>query len=179
MYAAAVKCLRSGGVIAYPTEAVYGLGCDPANALSVQKILDLKQRSVEKGLILIAADIAQLARYITPATLAQYPEVQASWPGPHTWILPCTATTPAWLTGEHDALAVRVTNHPVAAGLCTAFGAALVSTSANPAGAEPARTPKTVEEYFGQNIDLIVAGEVGGLQQVSTIRDARNGRHVR
>jgi L-threonylcarbamoyladenylate synthase len=77
-YAAAVKCLRNGGVIAYPTEAVYGLGCDPANVFAVQKILDLKQRPIEKGLILIAADIAQLARYITPATLAQYPEVQTN-----------------------------------------------------------------------------------------------------
>jgi L-threonylcarbamoyladenylate synthase len=178
-YAPAVECLRSGGVIAYPTEAVYGLGCDPENSDAVHKILRLKQRPVEKGLILIAADAAQLARYIAPATLKLYPQVQASWPGPHTWILPCTAATPDWLTGEHDALAVRVTDHPIAADLCKAFGAPLVSTSANPAGADPARTSEGVEQYFGREIDLIVDGKVGGLQQVSTIRDARDGRHVR
>jgi L-threonylcarbamoyladenylate synthase len=178
-YAQAAACLRAGGVIAYPTEAVYGLGCDPANESAVLKILGLKQRSVDKGLILIASDSAQLHTYIEPRELAENAEVLASWPGPHTWLLPCKANTPGWLCGAFDTLAVRVTAHPVAAGLCKAFGGAIVSTSANPAGAEPARYRKTVEAYFSGGIDMIIDGTVDTTAQVSTIRDARSGKQLR
>jgi L-threonylcarbamoyladenylate synthase len=178
-YAKAAALLRAGGVIAYPTEAVYGLGCDPANESAVLKILELKQRSVDKGLILIASDSAQLHSYIEPRLLAENVEVLASWPGPHTWLLACKANTPFWLSGAHDTLAVRVTAHPVAAGLCKAFGGAIVSTSANPAGAEPARQRATVERYFSGGIDLIVDGAVDTTAQVSTIRDARSGKQLR
>jgi L-threonylcarbamoyladenylate synthase len=178
-YAQAAAVLRAGGVIAYPTEAVYGLGCDPANEPAVLRILALKQRSVDKGLILIASDSTQLHSYIEPQRLAENPEVLASWPGPHTWLVPCKKSTPSWLSGAHDTLAVRVTAHPVAAGLCKAFGGAIVSTSANPAGAEPARRRATVEAYFSGGIDMIVDGAVDTTAQVSTIRDARSGKQLR
>ncbi len=178
-YAQAVACLRTGGVIAYPTEAVYGLGCDPANESAVLKILKLKQRSVDKGLILIASDSDQLHAYIEPRQLAENAKVLASWPGPHTWLLPCKTNTPFWLRGTHDTLAVRVTAHPVASGLCRAFGGAIVSTSANPAGTEPARHRETVATYFSGGIDMIVDGTVDTTAQVSTIRDARSGKQLR
>lgn len=177
-YAAAGACMRSGGVIAYPTEAVYGLGCDPANEAAVLRILALKQRPVDKGLILIAAEIAQLHPYIEPRLL-ENTAVKASWPGPHTWLFPYRPGTPAWLTGTHDTLAVRVTAHPVAAALCGAFGGAIVSTSANPAGAEPARDAVTVAGYFGDRIDMIVDGAVDAAAQVSSIRDVRTGKQLR
>lgn len=179
VYAKAAACLRAGGVIAYPTEAVYGLGCDPANEAAVLRILELKQRTVDKGLILIAADTAQLHPYIEPQLLARNPEVITSWPGPHTWLFPYKRGTPSWLTGAFDTLAVRVTGHETAAGLCRAFGGAIVSTSANPAGAEPARDSATVAGYFGSGIDMIVDGAVDHTAQVSSIRDARTGRQIR
>jgi L-threonylcarbamoyladenylate synthase len=178
-YAGAAACLRGGGVIAYPTEAVYGLGCDPANEAAVLRILALKQRPVDKGLILIASDIAQLHPYIEPRLFTEYAAAAASWPGPHTWLFPCRRGTPAWLTGAHDTLAVRVTAHAVAAALCRAFGGAIVSTSANPAAAEPARDPATVAGYFGEQVDMIIEGAVDTTARVSTIRDVRSGEQLR
>lgn len=178
-YPAAAACMRKGGVIAYPTEAVYGLGCDPDNEAAVLKILALKQRPVDKGLILIAADIAQLHPYIEPRLFTEYSAATARWPGPHTWLFPCKPGTPSWLTGVHDTLAVRVTAHAVAAALCKAFGGAIVSTSANPATAEPARDPATVARYFGDKVDMIIEGTVDTTAQVSSIRDVRTGKQLR
>ncbi|HEX7028734.1 MAG TPA: Sua5/YciO/YrdC/YwlC family protein [Gammaproteobacteria bacterium] len=177
---ATIDILHRGGIIAYPTEAVYGLGCDPDNEVAVLRLLEIKQRPLEKGLILIAADPAQLEPYIVPSVFAQYPDVLASWPGPNTWLLPCKADTPLWLKGIHDTLAVRITAHPLCADLCRAFGKPLVSTSANPNGFEPARTAAEVRSMFSDNqLDLVVEGETGGLATVSSIRDARTGRQIR
>src|SRR5512143_218632 len=130
----AVRVLHHGGLIAYPTEAVYGLGCDPRNADAVLRLLNLKQRPWQKGLILIAADLAQLDPYLLPLDEMMRARVVPTWPGPNTWLLPARVETPHWLRGEHDTLAVRVTAHPVAAALCRAFGGPIVSTSANLAG---------------------------------------------
>lgn len=175
-----IDILDQGGVIAYPTEAVYGLGCDPFNETAVLRLLDIKQRPLEKGLILIAAEPSQLHAFISPSVFVQYPEVTASWPGPNTWLLPCKPDTPLWLRGIHDTLAVRVTDHPLAAALCRAFGKPLVSTSANPNGYDPARTAAEVKAMFNDGqLDMIVEGETGGLVTVSTIRDARTGKQIR
>ncbi|HEY5719640.1 MAG TPA: Sua5/YciO/YrdC/YwlC family protein, partial [Gammaproteobacteria bacterium] len=112
---AAARAVRRGGVIAYPTEAVYGLGCDPLDAVAVFELLELKGRPVGKGLILIAADFAHLRPFVDEVGPAAMAAVHASWPGPHTWLLPARAATPPWLSGDFDTLAVRVTAHPVAA----------------------------------------------------------------
>lgn len=175
----AAAILQCGGIIAYPTEAVYGLGCDPRNKAAVLRLLELKQRSVEKGLILIAADRSQLETFIDPAVFDLYPDVTASWPGPHTWLMPCRADTPQWLRGNHNTLAVRVTAHLLAADLCKAFGGAIVSTSANPGSLPPALTAGEVRNYFSDNLDMIVEGDTDGLVSVSSIRDARSGRQIR
>ena len=111
----AAHLMHRGGVIAYPTEAVYGLGCDPWNGEAVARLLAIKRRDVSKGLILIAADAAQLAPFVEELPAARMAEIRASWPGPHTWLLPARAITPRWLTGRFDTLAVRVTAHPLAA----------------------------------------------------------------
>lgn len=175
-----IDSLHEGGVIAYPTEAVYGLGCDPFNETAVLRLLAIKQRPLEKGLILIAAEPSQFESFIEPSVFAQYPQVLDSWPGPHTWLLPCKPDTPLWLRGIHDTLAVRVTAHPLAAALCRAFGKPLVSTSANPNSSEPARTAAEVKAMFSDDqLDMIVEGETGGLDKVSAIRDARTGRQLR
>ncbi|MBK1641288.1 tRNA threonylcarbamoyladenosine biosynthesis protein RimN [Chromatium okenii] len=175
----AIRTLRQGGVIAYPTEAVYGLGCDPWNAAAVQRLLALKNRSVRKGLIVIAAEIAQLTPFLRQLADAQDAEMLASWPGPHTWLLPVRATTPRWLTGDFETLAVRVTAHPLAAALCRHYGGAIVSTSANRAQRRPARTALQLRRALGQQPDYCLIGQCGSSRQPSTIRDGRSGQLVR
>lgn len=175
----AVRALRKGGVIAYPTEAVYGLGCDPLDAHAVLRLLALKDRPMEKGLILIASDFRQLQPFIRAPDSATLEKIQSTWPGPVTWLLPVKPETPVWLRGTHDTLAVRVTAHPQAAALCRAFGGAIVSTSANPGGFPPARNALQARCYFGDTIDDILPGKVGSRRKPSEIRDAATGRVVR
>ena len=175
----AARAIAAGAVVAYPTEAVYGLGCDPLNAPAVRRILEIKQRGEDKGLILIAAHFAALRPFVEPLDAARMDEIASTWPGPNTWLLPARAETPRWLTGVHDTLAVRVTGHPIAAALCEAWGGALVSTSANPSGRPPARSALDVRRQLGEGPELVVVGPCGGEARPSTIRDARSGRVLR
>ncbi len=175
----AARALRNGGLVAYPTEAVYGLGCDPLNPAAVLRLLALKRRPLEKGLILIAADFAQLLPFIGVLPDALEKKVRATWPGPVTWLLPVDDAVPRWLRGGHDSLAVRVTAHPAAAALCRAFGGALVSTSANIGGQAPARSPLAVQRIFGRQLDGILHAPLGGRDRPTAIRDGRSGRLVR
>ena len=176
-----VAALRRGGVVAYPTEAVWGLGCDPRDETATLRLLVLKQREVDKGLILIAADEAQLAPSIDMDALdaAQRATVRASWPGPHTWVMPAAADAPAWITGGRDSIAVRISAHPVVTALCEGFGGALVSTSANRGGEPPAYTRGELDPLLDDAIDGIVAGETGGLAQPTPIRVALDGSVLR
>ncbi len=176
---AVARTIQSGGIVAYPTEAVYGLGCDPRNKPTVQRLLALKRRPMHKGLILIAADFAQLAPFLQPLSPADQARLAATWPGPYTWLIPARADTPRWLRGQHDTLAVRVTAHPLAAALCRACGHALVSTSANFSGRLPARTALAVRRQLGGNIDALLAGPTGGAAKPTEIRDLRNSQLVR
>lgn len=175
----AVKALQQGGVIAYPTEAVYGLGCDPANLKAIERLLSLKQRSPEKGLILIAAEFEQLSCYLADIDSSRRAEILSTWPGPVTWLWPAKPYIPTLLRGTHTTIAVRVTAHSLAAALCRAFGGPLVSTSANLSGNPPARSSEEVCEQFGDQLDYVLAGEVGGLSRPSQIRDALTGRVIR
>lgn len=173
--------LRAGAVLAYPTEAVWGVGCDPADGAAVLRLLALKQRDVAKGLILIAAHFDQLRPWIAfdALTAQRQAVVLASWPGPHTWIVPASAAAPRWITGAHAGIAVRVSAHPVVAALCDAFGGALVSTSANPAGAAPPVRLQDFDPAFLDSLDGLVAGETGGLDRPTAIRDASTGEALR
>jgi len=173
------RTIDAGGIIAYPTEGVYGLGCDPDNASAVLRLLRLKRRPLEMGLILIATDFEQLLPYIADPTSAQLQRIGTSWPGPVTWLLPTRATTPAWLTGAHDTLAVRITAHPIAAALCHACGGALVSTSANRHGQRPAHTALQVRQRFPQQLGVIVHGATIPSARPTEIRDASDGRIIR
>jgi len=175
----AVRILQQGGVIAYPTEAVYGLGCDPDNQLAVERLLAIKQRSWEKGLILIAADFHQLHPYLAEIDVALKANALATWPGPVTWLWPAKPTVTNLLRGTHATIAVRVTAHPLAAALCREFGGPLVSTSANLSGKPPTRTAKEVRSQFGDALDYILEGNTGGLSSPSQIRDVLNGQIIR
>jgi len=179
--AEAIAVLRRGGVLAYPTEGVWGLGCDPFDEAAVRRLLTLKQRPPDKGLILVAASAGQLDGLVDWDALATATrgEVLASWPGPHTWIMPVTSRVPRWITGAHDSVAVRVSAHPVVAGLCNGYGSALVSTSANVGGMPAPRTRAELDGEIRNGVDAIVAGETSGLAQPTTIRDARDGRLIR
>lgn len=177
-----VKCatltIRKGGVIAYPTEAVYGLGCSPWNGNAVVRILALKRRRMAKGLIVVAANLEQLEPLVDFSSMASLEDVLASWPGPVTWVLPARGGVPVWLTGKHAGIAVRVSAHPLVRSLCDAAGP-LVSTSANPEGHPPATSAFRVRAYFGNRIDYIVPGKTGLYKKPTEIRHAGLGAILR
>ncbi|GAA4855470.1 Sua5/YciO/YrdC/YwlC family protein [Luteimonas vadosa] len=168
-------------MVAYPTEAVWGLGCDPFDEAAVRRLLALKDREIDKGLILVAAERAQLDGLVDWDALdaARREAVHASWPGPHTWIAPCTARVPPWITGTHAGVAVRVSAHPVVVALCRGFGGPIVSTSANPAGLPPPRRREDMDTRLAGEVDAIVEGETGDLGQPTPIRIATDGRVLR
>ncbi|MFA1285954.1 L-threonylcarbamoyladenylate synthase type 1 TsaC [Citrobacter telavivensis] len=176
----AIEVLNKENVIAYPTEAVFGVGCDPDSEVAVNRLLALKQRPVDKGLILIAASFEQFKPYVDDSMLtnAQRDAVFARWPGPVTFVFPALPTTPRWLTGRFDSLAVRVTDHPLVVALCQAYGKPLVSTSANLSGLPPCRTVEEVHAQFGTDFP-VVPGETGGRLNPSEIRDALTGELFR
>lgn len=178
-FEACIQAVQRGGVIAYPTEAVYGLGCDPAQLAAVQRVLTLKQRPAHKGLILIAADFDQLAPYLLPLDSVTHARVMATWPGAVTWILPAQPHVSPLIRGEHDTLAVRVSAHPICRALCLRLGHPLISTSANLSTLPPARDAQAVAAQFGTLLDGIVDAPVGGQAQPTEIRQGLTGEIVR
>ncbi|CAK0745746.1 threonylcarbamoyl-AMP synthase [Gammaproteobacteria bacterium] len=165
--------------MAYPTEAVYGLGCDPRNQISVGQLLALKGRAKSKGLILIASSYEQLEPYLAPVEEKVLERCLATWPGPVTWILPANPDVPFWLTGGRDTLAVRVTAHSLSSALCRVVGHPLVSTSANLSGHRPLKGPLAIRRIFGKKIRLVLHGALGGANCPTAIRDARTGATLR
>lgn len=178
---AAITSLEQGDVILYPTEAVYGLGCDPDNQQAVERLLDIKQRPVEKGLILIADNYGQLLKYVDDAKLPmdKRADIFSSWPGAITWVMSAAKTTPKWLTGQFDTIAVRVTNHPTVKRLCQEFGKPLVSTSANLTGQATVTSIVEAQQQFADQVSFYVDEPLGGNTQPSTIKDATTGNIFR
>lgn len=169
--------IQQGQVIAYPTEAVYGLGCDPFNARAVHRVVELKQRSVTQGVIVLISSWEQLFTLIAPVSEQHLERVQQTWPGPVTWVFPKSSAVPAWVCGDHPSIAIRMTAHPIARALCEE--GPLISTSANIHGRPPARSVSELQAQFPQGIDLIVSGELGGASQPSTIYDVLTGHRLR
>lgn len=174
----AVKVLKMGDVIAYPTEAVYGLGCDPFNLKAVEKLFHVKQRPVEKGVILIAASVAQVLPYIELLEMPWEETVLQSWPGPVTWVLPAKDCVPDWITGGRNTVAIRVSDHPVVQAICTAYGKPIVSTSANITTQPPAMSCLEIKAVFKDQV-YCVEGDLGSLKKPTQIRDARTGQVLR
>ncbi len=171
-----IKPFQQGKIFAYPTEAVFGLGCDPDNEQAVLRLLALKQRSISKGLILIAADFSQVEKYLKPLSTAQQ---ALTHPSDTTYIFPALDSAPGWLTGDFDSLAVRITRHPLARALCDELNSALVSTSANISGQEPAKSLQDIEQQLAGKIDFILQGDLGNAQKPSVIRDSVTGKVIR
>ncbi|MDD5581243.1 MAG: L-threonylcarbamoyladenylate synthase [Methylobacter sp.] len=174
----AVRHIKAGNIIAYPTEAVYGLGCDPLNETAVMALLDIKQRPVEKGLILIASSLAQLRPYLI-LDKSVLDRTEPTWPGPVTWVIPARPWVPKWLTGAHKTLAVRVTNHPIASQLCAHYGCPLVSTSANPSTQPAIKDSRKLLKTFAALDIFMLHGKVGGLKQETAIYDAVSEKQLR
>lgn len=174
----AAREIRAGAVIAYPTEAVWGLGCDPWNEDALYRLLAIKGRSVEKGVILIADNIRQFDFLFEDYPQEWLDKMGSTWPGPNTWLVPHRDLLPEWITGQHDSVAVRVSDHPLVRELCALVGP-IVSTSANPQGRPPARSRLRVEQYFRGQLDMILGGALGGRKSPSVIRDLRSGEVVR
>lgn len=175
----ALRALAADGIVAYPTEGVWGLGCDPANPWAVGRLLAAKRRAADKGLILIAANFESLAPYVEIPSQRALRRALSRWPGPTTWLFPASEYAPPWITGAHTGVAVRVTAHPVAARLCRAWGGALVSTSANRSGEPPAAGPTQVRLRFRNSLDALVPGPLGGHSGPTTIRDLATGHIIR
>ncbi|MCK2042485.1 Sua5/YciO/YrdC/YwlC family protein [Chromohalobacter sp. TMW 2.2308] len=174
----AVAALRRGGIVAYPTEAVWGLGCDPDDDTALARLIELKQRDPAKGLILIAGDVSQLAPWLEGLDATQRARLAASHTVPTTWLIPDNGQARPLLRGEHATLAVRVSDHPLVQTLCDAFGGPLVSTSANRAGESPAMSADDIRAAFGESVTL-VEGALGGYARPSTIRDLESGEVLR
>lgn len=172
-YRLIAKKLRQGAVIAYPTEGVWGLGCVPENQEAVARLLKFKSRPWQKGLILAAANIDQILPYVDSLQDSELAELESTWPGPITYILPRSNLTPLWVSGEHDSVAIRVSAHPVIQGICGELGQPIISTSANPSGKPPAVSQLRLKQYFGDQLDYVVPGALGGLVGPTQIKDLR------
>ena len=172
--------LRAGGIVAYPTEAVFGLGCAPEHADSVSLLAVLKSRTARQGFILVAADLAQVNPLIEMPEGEMGKTIIDSWPGHVTWVFSARPTVSPWLVGAARTIAVRVTTHPLTKALCREYGGPIISTSANLRGAPPARTALQVRRRLPRGVvDYILSGRVGGYISPSEIRDARDGRVLR
>ena len=161
--------IHHGGIIAYPTETVYGLGCDPLNAEAVNDLCSLKQRDINKGLILLSPSLQLLEDYIQPLDAEHQKKILHSQQ-PTSWIVPVLSNTPKWLTGEHNSLFIRITSHPVVTKLCHLLGHPLVSSSANTRGNKPALNALQLRRYFKNELDAILISEEKSSGQPSTIR---------
>jgi len=175
----AAEHIAAGQIIAYPTEAIYGLGCDPRNETALHALINLKDRDSTKGLIVVARDLNQLHGIIDAPDDATLERIAPTWPGPVTWIMAAHKNCSELLTGGRQTIAVRISAHPVVSDLCRCADSAMVSTSANLSGQAPMRTPEQIMSAFGSSIAGVVAGELGGLHSATSIFDASTGTQLR
>ena len=174
----AVHCVRQGGVIAYPTETVYGLGCDPLCAEAVSEINRLKHREAGKGLILLASRLQQLDAFIEVSDRNDRAAIVGEHE-PTSWIVTAKNTAPDWITEGLGTIAVRVTTHPLVMNLCDKLGHALVSTSANPAGKKPALNSLQLHRYFDGLVDSMLISNHNCTGKPSKIRRLKSRQLLR
>jgi L-threonylcarbamoyladenylate synthase len=170
--------LDAGGIIAYATESCFGLGCDPFNYRAVRRLLRLKRRPQQKGLIVIGADWLQLQRLIPTLPDKMRIRAQAKWPGAHTWLMPARASVPPWLKGRHERVALRIPAHAGARHLCARLDLPLVSTSANRSARVSIKSYRECTRQFGGSV-WVLPGRIGGSKHPSTIEDLLTGNVIR
>ncbi|MGB1917576.1 MAG: L-threonylcarbamoyladenylate synthase [Luminiphilus sp.] len=174
----ASACIDAGNVIACPAEAVWGLSCDPWNLSAVAFLCEMKQRALSKGVIVASGDVAHFAPLLDALDDDERSCVLSSWPGPVTWLVPNRGYFPSWITGESNEVAIRVTSASALSSLCRELGGPVVTTSANWAGAQPAKHLFQVRRYFGSEI-AVVPGEVDLAGKPSTIKRIKTGEVLR
>ncbi|MBA2689540.1 MAG: Sua5/YciO/YrdC/YwlC family protein [Burkholderiales bacterium] len=167
-----------GGLIAYATASCFGVGCDPRNAKAVRRLLVLKRRPKNKGLILVAHDFQLLAPFVAPLSVGSRERALKRWPGPHTWLMSASRQTSRSVRGNHDEVAVRVDGHPDTIEICRILGMAITSSSLNRTGQVPVRTYREASRQFGGCV-LVLPGRIGGDKRPSTIEDFTTGRIIR
>jgi len=170
--------LFSGEVIAYPTEGVWGLGCLPESEQATMKILELKNRTWDKGLILLGSEFSQLEPYINLSGDEARTLEKSAGEG-ITYLVGKSDKVPLWISGSHQQVAVRISNHKTVKGICEAVEQPIVSTSANLSGKPAAKTRLQVIRYFKHQVDYIVPGAIGGGQGASKIVDLKTGTLIR
>ena len=174
----ATDILLTGGVVAHACEGVWGLACDAYSFASVQRILKLKHRPIQNGLILIGGQATDFEAELMGLNPEQREEVLSSWPGPETWTME-THRFPVWITGGRGTVAARVPGHEQARELARRFGGPLVSTSANRSGEEPSTCQAEVTKNFGDEVDFVLPGATSGSTGPSRIRVAGSGEVLR
>ncbi len=174
----AANALRKGRLIAYPTESIWGLGCDPFNETAILELLKLKNRDINKGLILIASNWEQIKDLTKPIDPSILQNAFDHWPGLFTFLFPASTKAPKWITGDHDSIALRITNHPIAKALCDEFGGPIVSTSANISSMPVVQNIQEAKQLFQNQVDCYVEGETGGAKP-SKIIDIITGKVLR
>lgn len=175
----AAATVRQGGVLVYPTEGVFGVGCDYRQEAAVKRILQLKQRPISQGLILIAGHLQQLLPLIQPTDKFDLAKALKTWPGHHTWVFPASSLTPKWITGDHSTVAVRLSEHPTVVTLCQELGHALVSTSANISGQATPTSCAEIAAMWGDQVDGYLDLPLGSHNKPSSLRMASTGQVLR
>ena len=173
----AAHALKHGEIIAYPSEAVYGLGCRPDQFSAVAKLLELKSRDIRKGLILVASDWKQLNAYIQPLSRSEQQHIEQH--SDTTWLVDKHPQCPFWISGAHNKVAIRLSQHPIIKTLCTLSQSAMTSTSANPSSAPSATTYRQVKRYFPHDLGYTINGALGDLDQATRICDLKSGEFFR
>lgn len=167
----AVAILRAGGLVAFPTETVYGLGADASNPDAVRKIFAAKGRPHDHPLIVHVADAVQLANWARETPEAARKLAKTFWPGPLTLILKRSPRVGEFVTGGQDTVALRVPSHPVAQALLRRFGGGVAAPSANRFGRVSATTAEHVRREFGGTVDCVLDGGAADVGIESTIVD--------
>lgn len=171
----AISILCDGGVIAYPTESVFGLGCDPDNESALLKLLRIKNRSSSKGMLMVSHDFSLVTKYInfTHIDETDLMYTKEFWPGPFTFLFPASDSCSQLLKGNHSTIAIRISTHPIIKALCSGFNKPIVSTSANISGNPPCVSLTDVHTNFDNIVNFIVDGETLNYSKPSTIIDLK------
>ena len=170
------KAVEKAAVIAYPTDTIWGFGCHPLCASAAIRIMNIKQRGLEKGLILLSPELDYCKPYISDDLSSQQIELlQESSSHPVTWLVPASPSCPVWLTGQHATIAIRLTSHPFIVSLCSAMQAPIVSTSANRHGKPSVRNAQQARRQFANELDHIITGFNTGTGSASEIKSLRSG----
>ncbi len=174
------KAILQGAIFAYPTDTIWGLGCHPLLTHSVTRILEIKQRPVEKGLILLGSSLDLFEPYIgDDITCEQVALLSKTTGHPVTWLVPASDHCPAWIRGHFPSVAIRITNHPLVGKICAQIRSPIVSTSANRVGSTTVRNVWQAHQQFIEQVDFIVSGFGPGTNCASEIKSLESGHTVR